>query len=275
MLPAVASLRRWRSGLRSTTHVWMRPPRQPTKPGLQCSFRCMASLCRTRHACWPLSKLLRPTSSVLPSCSTVGVMIAVVPTTVLASRKGDLVRRPPVLPRVGADLCERFGSRVVQTVASWWPHALTGDKSRRVSGLQLLLDYQMATGCRGPVFSGPTKGWHEPSWSSRVDLHAHSAGQHVTWFMRVLRAVWHAQGVVVDCRKQRPDSDALAHWASAFWLPWPDCRQSQVEDWLAQQRFCGGARKSARLAARLPHASAVKAMQAPAPAAGPLARFFQ
>ena len=120
--------------------------------------------------------------------------------------EGHPVRRPPVLPRVGADLCERFGSRVVQTVASWWPHALTGDKSRWVSGLQLLLDYQMATGCRGPVFSGPTKGWHEPSWSSRVDLHVHSAGQHVTWFMRVLRAVWHAQGVVVDCRKQRPDS---------------------------------------------------------------------
>ena len=140
--------------------------------------------------------------------------------------------RPAILRTVSEAVQKKFGPTNVRYLCAWWQQVCTGERLTWVSFLQLLVDYQMATGRQGPVYSLSENKWGDPCENRIAQLPEYQVQDRVRWFRRMLLDVWRQQGVDFGLAYVRPQHTMLVSWLACVAVPWPVERMRVVEDWM-------------------------------------------
>ena len=167
------------------------------------------------------------------------------------------IGRSVALPEVAwvpAEVCKRFGHRIVAQVGAWFQQSLRGGavgSHMWISFYQLYCDYMLSTGEGGPLRFGD---WIDPAQRPNIELRNISFKCRCRWFTCLLKALWKAWCYDIEVKFTRPRSEALTLHAACAWLPWTGERLDQVEAWLVS-KLEGPAKRNGRQLLRLPTAS--------------------
>jgi hypothetical protein len=167
------------------------------------------------------------------------------------------IGRSVALPEVAwvpAEVCKRFGHRIVAQVGAWFQQSVRGGavgSHMWISFNQLYCDYMLSTGEGGPLRFGD---WIDPAQRPNIELRNISFKCRCRWFTCLLKALWKAWCFDIEVNFSRPGSEALTLDAACAWLPWTGERLDQVEAWLVS-KLEGPAKRNGRQLLRLPTAS--------------------
>ena len=130
----------------------------------------------------------------------------------------------------------KFGFEATAWVHQWW--LASGDVSLRqqgnlqwVSFLQLFIDYQLSTGCPGPILV-------DGNWKFRRQ---HSEGEFsyiklCKWFQMLVKHYWKGNSIVIEVKSTRPASASIGCWLVCARVLWDQCRLQRVEEIISQQQ---------------------------------------
>ena len=139
-------------------------------------------------------------------------------------------------PQIPQPTAEKFGFEAVAWVHQWW--LSSGNVSLRKTGnlqwvsfLQLFIDYQLSTGCPGPVLVGG-------KWKFQRSLAASSFtyNQLCRWFQMLVKHYWKNNAITVGVRSTRPASASIGCWLVCAHLLWDQARLQRVEEVISQQQ---------------------------------------
>jgi hypothetical protein len=155
--------------------------------------------------------------------------------------------------RVPAEVCARYGKRIVVQIAAWFQQAIVRSQdcgAMWVSFYQLYSDYMLCCGEGGPV---NLSGWCDPISRPNLSMLDISFKLRCRWFTRLLKELWRAWQYAINVQFTRPHSETLILHASCGWIPWETWRLDCVESWLSA-RLQGPAKRDGRALLRLPTA---------------------
>ena len=128
---------------------------------------------------------------------------------------------------------------MVQVVLSWFWTTLSGrslDDLVWVSHPQLYLDFQLATGHRGPIHDGK---WRDGNLVEMISLSKFAFRTRARWFTKLLKECLHHAGQRFVCNYCVPASSVLQFHTGTIALPWPRWRLDAVDSWILRRMPCG------------------------------------
>ena len=90
-----------------------------------------------------------------------------------------------------------------------------------------------------PTEEDPTRGWAMAGACPAASLVVAPNTRRITWFLRVLKDVWSAQGILLRSAYVRPDSGAVRVWTRCLPWRWTRWRHQAVETWLREHLPAG------------------------------------
>eukprot|EP00438_Fugacium_kawagutii_P033613 Skav216189 [mRNA] locus=scaffold5649:139693:141654:- [translate_table: standard] len=182
-------------------------------------------------------------------------------------RQFDMVYEEPSVVRTALPVTSRiYGFSMTQRLAHWWRRRISGHGSRAlqwVSFGQLYVDYQLSTGCPGPVKHG--KQWLDCGLHTFLSAEQFNFCQRTEWFRLALKRLWKEQGITVGLAQRRPTNTAILAQIPCCSVGWDEWCLQQADGWMGQQ-LKGIVARSAKVLKNLPVASRSEAMRVEVPA---------
>ena len=148
------------------------------------------------------------------------------------------VRPPPgswqglrELKRFPSAAARWYGQTLVRKILSWWQHTLHGacDSCQWVSHFQLYLDFQLATGSRGPVHE---KQWRDADCIDLVGLANYPFRLRARWVAKILKECLRHSCQPLSMSYTQPHSTVLGLYTGCVAVPWPQWRLDEVDRWI-------------------------------------------
>eukprot|EP00435_Cladocopium_sp_Y103_P066173 s1039_g28.t1 len=137
----------------------------------------------------------------------------------------------PPLAQLPAGAVRWYGIEVVRQLVSWfWQGVSPSEPVRWISHFQLYLDFQLATGERGPVhFSNWTNGSDVPLLGLR-DI---PFKKRTRWFTKVMKEILRHLQIPLETGFGRPFSEVVAMHTGVWALAWPLQRLTSIDQWMS------------------------------------------
>ena len=189
------------------------------------------------HACAVAQRLSRVVQDVLLNVSRAVVRIADLQEPEEVPCEPSV--RPPAEGWRGLNALHKFpqaaarwyGQAMVEKVLSWWHSTLhdVGEQCVCVAHFQLHLDFQIATGCIGPI--------HETQWKDGDDLELVGLVNfpfrlRARWFAKMLKQCLRHASQHLTASYTVPKSAVLGLHTGCVAVPWPSWRLEAIDKWL-------------------------------------------
>ena len=159
-------------------------------------------------------------------------------------------RAPPEVTWVASQLCQKYGERLVLSVARWFLQGLQEATIAPgwISFYQLYTDYMLCTGEGGPLHF---ETWIDPVTRPLASLVGISFKLRCRWFTHMLKELAASWNMGLAHQFVRPQSEFLLLHTACAWLPWSDVRLDRCERWYGSC-LTQPARRDGRTLLRLP-----------------------
>ena len=159
-------------------------------------------------------------------------------------------RGPPEVTWVARQLCQKYGERLVLSVARWFLQGLQEANVAPgwISFYQLYTDYMLCTGEGGPLHF---ETWVDPAMRPLVSVVGISFKLRCRWFTHMLKELAVSWNMGLAHQFVRPQSEFLLLHTACAWLPWSDDRLDRCERWYGSC-LTQPARRDGRTLLRLP-----------------------
>ena len=159
-------------------------------------------------------------------------------------------RAPPEVSWVSHQMCQKYGERLVLSVASWF---LQGIKEATkppgwISFYQLYADYMLCTGEGGPL---RMEAWTDSVSRPSASMIGISFKLRCRWFTHMLKELAVSWNWSMIHQFVRPQSEFLLLHAACAWIPWSEARLDRCESWFGSC-LTQPARRDGRALIRLP-----------------------
>eukprot|EP00435_Cladocopium_sp_Y103_P023278 s1041_g5.t1 len=136
----------------------------------------------------------------------------------------------PALTVLPASAARWYGEVLVRQLVSWfWQGIDPHETVRWVSHYQLYIDFQMATGERGPVH---LKQWTNGSDLPLLGLLDVPFKKRTRWFIKVMKEILRHMQIHVEVSFGKPCSEIIAMHTGIWAVPWPARRLEIIDLWL-------------------------------------------
>jgi hypothetical protein len=128
-----------------------------------------------------------------------------------------------------------YGAAMAQRIGSWWQSRTTGTtavQTQWISMAQLYIDYQLSTGCPGPIKF--QSSWLDATQRRYLNPEKFNFLVRLKWFKRCIKLFWKQTSQVVHTEICRCESDIIRSFVNAASVKWDAACLQLVEDWLAK-----------------------------------------
>ena len=126
-----------------------------------------------------------------------------------------------------------YGAAMANRLVHWWLARTTEDSVSPVKWItcaHLYVDYQIATGCPGPIKHG-TK-WLDYTTRRYMEPEKHPFLHRLKWFRRMLKFFWKHTGHEVGLAQCRGEGESILSFINCGSVPWCMASWSGAEHWL-------------------------------------------
>ena len=153
-----------------------------------------------------------------------------------------------------------YGGDMAKRIVTWWLERTT--KSDRgepiwISFAHLYIDYQMSTGCSGPIKSG--RGWLNNISRPYLEPEKHDFLVRVKWFRRCLKYFWQHSAQDIGLAQCRPTGASIQSYVTSASLQWDRVCLDRADAWLLE-RCCAPCHRGSTALKGLPLATKVEGM---------------